>query len=37
MNGNEVGGYITTYPSSAFQGTSGTPGAAFVVSILLVR
>ena len=37
MNGNEVGGYITTYPSSAYEGTSATPGAAFVISIALVR
>jgi hypothetical protein len=37
MNGNEVGGYITTYPSSAYEGTSGAPGAAFVISIALVR
>jgi hypothetical protein len=37
MNGNEVGGYLTTYPSAPRAGTSSTPGAAFVVSIALVR
>jgi hypothetical protein len=37
MNGNEVGGYITTYPSAPLSGTSTTPGTAFVVSIALVR
>lgn len=37
MQGNEVGGYITTYPSAPRAGTSSTPGAAFVVSIALVR
>lgn len=37
MQGNEVGGYITSYPSAALTGTSTTPGAAFVVSIALVR
>jgi hypothetical protein len=37
MQGNEVGGYITTYPSAPLTGTSTTPGAAFVVSIALVR
>jgi hypothetical protein len=37
MQGNDVIGYITTYPSSPRGGTSSTPGAAFVVSIALVR
>ena len=37
VNGNDVLGYITTYPSSPRSGTTNTPGAAFVVSIALVR
>lgn len=37
MQGNDVAGYITTYPSAPRSGTSSTPGAAFVVSIALVR
>jgi len=36
IQGNDVVGYLTTYPSAP-RGTSGTPGAAFVVSIALVR
>jgi hypothetical protein len=34
---NDVVGYLTTYPSAPHSGTSDTPGAAFVVSIALVR
>jgi hypothetical protein len=37
MQGNDVIGYITTYPSAPHGGTSSTPGAAFIVSIALVR
>jgi hypothetical protein len=37
MSGNDVIGYLTTYPSAPRTGTSNTPGAAFVVSITLVR
>jgi hypothetical protein len=37
MQGNDVIGYMTTYPSSPRDGTSSTPGAAFIVSIALVR
>jgi hypothetical protein len=37
MQGNDVIGYLTTYPSSPRGTTSDTPGAAFVVSIALVR
>lgn len=37
MQGNDVIGYLTTYPSAPRSGTSNTPGAAFVVSIALVR
>ena len=37
VNGNDVLGYLTTYPSAPRSGTSSTPGAAFVVSIALVR
>jgi Putative Flp pilus-assembly TadE/G-like len=37
MSGNDVIGYMTTYPSAPRSGTSDTPGAAFVVSIALVR
>jgi hypothetical protein len=36
-SGNEVTGFLTTYPSAPRSGTSSTPGAAFVVSIALVR
>jgi len=37
MQGNDVIGYLTTYPSAPLSGTSSTPGAAFIVSIVLVR
>lgn len=37
VDGNDVLGYLTTYPTSPRSGTSDTPGAAFVVSIALVR
>ena len=37
MQGQDVIGYIMTYPSAPRSGTSDTPGAAFVVSIALVR
>ena len=37
MQGQDVIGYLTTYPSAPRSGTSSTPGAAFVVSIALVR
>jgi hypothetical protein len=37
MQGNDVIGYIMTYPSAPRGGTSTTPGAAFIVSIALVR
>lgn len=37
VNGNDVLGYLTTYPTAPRSGTSSTPGAAFVVSIALVR
>ena len=37
MQGNDVAGYITTYPSEAFAGMGGVPGANFVVSVALVR
>lgn len=37
MQGNDVAGYITTYPSEAFTGMGGVPGANFVVSVALVR
>jgi hypothetical protein len=37
VNGNDVLGYLTTYPSAPRSGTTNTPGAAFVVSIALVR
>jgi hypothetical protein len=37
MQGNEVNGYITTYPSEAMQGMGGVPGAGFIVSVALVR
>jgi hypothetical protein len=37
LNGNDVIGYLTTYPSAARGETSQTPDAAFVVSIALVR
>lgn len=37
MQGNDVAGYITTYPSVPRAGVGGVPGAAFVVSVALVR
>jgi len=37
MNGNEVRGYIMTYPSEAHAGMGGVPGSGFVVSVALVR
>jgi Flp pilus assembly protein TadG len=37
VNGNDVLGYLTTYPSTPRSGTTNTPGASFVVSIALVR
>lgn len=37
MQGNDVVGYLTSYPSAPRGGTSATPGASFVVSIALVR
>ncbi|MCC7178312.1 MAG: Tad domain-containing protein [Acidobacteria bacterium] len=37
MQGNDVIGYLSPYPSAPHGGTSNTPGAAFVVSIALVR
>jgi hypothetical protein len=37
MQGNDVVGRLMTYPSAPRGGTSSTPGAAFVVSIALVR
>jgi hypothetical protein len=37
MQGQDVIGYLTTYPSAPRGGTSSTPGAAFVISIALVR
>jgi len=37
VDGNDVLGYLTTYPTAPRSGTSDTPGAAFVVSIALVR
>ncbi len=37
MNGNEVAGYIMTYPSAPRAGMGGVPGSNFVVSAALVR
>ena len=37
MQGQDVIGYLCPYPSAPRSGTSTTPGAAFVVSIALVR
>lgn len=37
MQGQEVNGYIMTYPSEANAGMGGVPGAGFVVSVALVR
>ena len=37
MRGNDVIGRLMPYPSAAYSGTGGVAGAAFVVSIVLVR
>ncbi len=37
MQGNDVGGWITTYPAEANAGMGGVPGNNFVVSVALVR
>jgi len=37
MQGNDVVGRLMPYPSPAYSGTGGVPGAAFVVSVVLVR
>jgi Flp pilus assembly protein TadG len=37
MQGNDVIGRLMPYPSSAYSGTGGVPGSAFVISIVLVR
>ena len=37
IQGNDVYGYITTYPSRPNQGMGGVPGNNFVVSVALVR
>jgi hypothetical protein len=37
MHGNDVGGWITTYPSRPHSGMGGIPGQNFVVSVALVR
>lgn len=37
MQGNDVIGYITPYPSQPNAGMGGVPGANFVVSVALVR
>lgn len=37
MQGNDVAGYITTYPSRPNAGMGGIPGQNFVVSVALVR
>lgn len=37
MNGNEVDGYIMTYPSEPNAGMGGNPANNFVVSVALVR
>ena len=37
MQGNDVAGWITTYPSSPNDGMGGVPGNNFVVSVALVR
>ena len=37
MNGNDVAGYIMTYPSEPNAGMGGVPGNNFVVSVALVR
>ncbi len=37
MSGNDVIGRLMPYPSAPYGGTGGVPGAAFVVSVILVR
>jgi hypothetical protein len=37
MNGNDVIGYISPYPSAPREGTDDSPGSSFVISIALVR
>ena len=37
MQGNDVGGWITTYPSKPNAGMGDVPGNNFVVSVALVR
>ncbi len=37
MQGNEVKGYITNYPTLANSGMGGVPGEGFVVSVAMVR
>ena len=37
MQGNDVGGWITTYPADANAAMGGVPGNNFVVSVALVR
>jgi hypothetical protein len=37
MQGQDVIGYLCPYPSAPRTGTTNTPGAAFIVSIALVR
>jgi hypothetical protein len=37
MQGNDVIGRLMPYPSAPYGGTGGEPGAAFVISIVLVR
>ncbi len=37
MQGNDVAGWITTYPAEANAGMGGVPGSGFVVSVALVR
>ena len=37
MQGNDVAGWLTTYPSRPHTGMGGVPGAGFVVSVALVR
>jgi hypothetical protein len=37
MQGDDVAGWITTYPTLPSAGMGGDPGAGFVVSVALVR
>jgi hypothetical protein len=37
MQGNDAIGYLMPYPSAPYGGSGGTPGASFVVSVVLVR